>query len=113
MIYRYKDGNQEHFIDFDKIIYMRAVYGTFDNDPKLTLYIDKDDGKTIQISAMVKYTEDGISDYPLDKLKKIANSWMRHKNNDMMTVEREIQRRDGTEYIIEKISGSKKQVISG
>lgn len=111
MIYRYDDK----FIDFDDVSFMELVQFTFDNDPALKLKIHTKNGKVHEIQEMVNYKRSMNgghykSEYPLEKLRKVPNAWMRYRNNRNMIVERTITKTGNTEIIIEKLLYNQKAV---
>jgi len=119
MIYPYRDGIEERYIDFDKVeeMTMRTALN-IEKDKMLTLTIKYDSGKETKIKASIGFIDDGnggtkLSEYPIEKLRKVANAWKRWKNDNVMEIEREIDKgQNGKEVIKEKITkgnGKKKK----
>lgn len=107
MIHRYKDI----YIDFENVEMMELKsYITEDNDEALRLIIHFRSRDKQEINARVKYEYDPItqitkkSEYPLERLRKIANTWMRHKNEGRLVVAREIVKQGDKEIITENIT---------
>lgn len=112
MIYKY----EEKFINFDDVSFMELYPSTFDDDQALKLKIHMKNGKVYELFAMTKYKTNEVgttykSEYPLEKLKKVPNAWMKWKNNQNIVVERTITKTGNTETIIEKLFYNSKEQI--
>jgi hypothetical protein len=106
MVYKYKNANIEYFVDFDKVEKMELkTFLSIDQDESVSLTIFFDTGKTTTIVACVKYKiiEDKTvkSEYPLEKVRKIANSWMKWKNETK--IKKEITKENNKEIIVESL----------
>jgi hypothetical protein len=111
MIYKYG----EHYINFDEVSRMELNKTTFDNDPALQLEIHMNNGKSFALMETARHYKDEmtgefkVSLYPLDKLRRIPNTWMKHKNNQNLVVERTITKTGNTEIIHEKLLYNSKE----
>ena len=114
MIVRYDNGNKVVYVDLDKVEYMELYRQTIDSDPGLKLVIKFLSGSSINIVEVVRHVQKDtgeiiISEYPLDKLKKLVNSFFKYKRGITKKTRITKTSKDGTttEEIEETIDSNK------
>ena len=106
MIYKYDNK----FINFENIHWMELQDITFDGDKALLLKICFEDNVRIEIREVVKHKKGldekyYVSEYPLEKLRRVPNAWLRWKNNKNIVIDRTITKNGNIETIKETIKG--------
>jgi len=99
-------------IDFAKVTRMKYRKSQLDGDDALSVHVWCDNGNHLEFKAAIKYNRvkievDGSetitkSEYPLQKLKRMVNSFKQYKNR-MMIVDRKITRENNNENVHEEI----------
>jgi len=104
---RYQSGHVTRFIDLTKVESMDLVETSLDGDKALKLIIYYDSKRVDSIMEIVGYRKTGevgpkgevfaISEYPLEKLRKLANAFLKYKTNTLTVTEINKLFNDGTQ----------------